>query len=56
VTKKRKKNNVVVLAELWLTDKDGKPQKIKITGHKRSVKKRMKLAEIERQINGEVME
>jgi hypothetical protein len=56
MTKKRKKNNVVVLAELWLTDQAGKPQKIKITGHRRSVKKRIKLAEIERQMNGEVVE
>jgi hypothetical protein len=52
MTKKRKKNNVVVLAELWLTDMEGKPQKLKITGHRRSVKKRIKLAEIERQMNG----
>jgi len=52
MTKKRKKNNVVVLAELWLTDAEGKPQKIKITGHRRSVKKRAKLMEIEGQING----
>jgi len=56
MTKKRKKNNVVVLAELWLTDQAGNPQKIKITGHRRSVKKRAKLVEIERQINGEVVE
>lgn len=56
MTKKRKKNNVVVLAELWLTDAEGKPQKLKITGHRRSVKKRAKLVEIERQINGEVVE
>jgi len=56
MSKKRKKNNKVVLAELWLTDADGNPQKIKITGHKRSVKKRAKLVEIERQINGEVVE
>jgi hypothetical protein len=51
VSKKRKKNKIVVLAELWLTDKDGNPQKVTIKGHERSVKKRMKLVEIERQLN-----
>ena len=56
MSKKRKKNNVVVLAELWLTDADGNPQKIKLTGHKRSIKKRAKLIEYERAINVETVE
>ena len=51
MSKKRKKNNIVVLAELWLTDTDGNPQKVTIKGHKRSVKKRTKLVEIERKLN-----
>lgn len=56
MSKKRKKNNVVVLAELWLTDADGNPVKVKIKGHKRSIKKRAKLVEYERVINAETVE
>jgi hypothetical protein len=56
MSKKRKKNNVVVLAELWLTDADGNPVKVKIKGHKRSIKKRAKLVEYERAINAETVE
>ena len=56
MSKKRKKNNVVVLAELWLTDADGNPVKVKIKGHKRSIKKRAKLVEYEKVINAETVE
>lgn len=56
MSKKRKKNDVVVLAELWLTDADGNPIKIKIKGHRRSQKKRWKLAEYEKVINNDSVE
>jgi hypothetical protein len=53
MSKKRKRNNVVVLAELWLTDADGNPVKVKVKGHRRSQKKRLKLAVYQEAINQE---
>ena len=47
MSKKRKKSNVITLAEIWTKDKDGNPIKIKFRGHVRSIKKRVRLAELE---------